>query len=109
VAARTKGVIVVRNHLTYGPETGHFFYDPPYHGFESFGPPPLKSDAELKRDIERAFFWSPFVHRNDIKVTVDSGVVTLTGTVGTYLGFAEADRDAHRSGAIAVINRLTVR
>lgn len=63
---------------------------------------------ELKRDIERSFFWSPFVYRHDIKVTVDNGVVTLTGTVGTYLGFVEADRDAHKSGAIAVVNRLTV-
>jgi osmotically-inducible protein OsmY len=109
VAARTKGVILVRNHLTYGPEMGHFYYNPPYYYFEAFGPPPLKSDAELKRDIERSFFWSPFVHRNDIKVTVDNGVVTLTGTVGSWIGYGEADRDARKNGAVAVINRLKVR
>jgi osmotically-inducible protein OsmY len=108
MATRTKGVLFVRNRLTVEPELD-YFYDDLLHYHGTFGPPPLKSDAQLKRDIERAFFWSPFVHRNDIKVTVDNGVVTLTGTVGTYLGFAEADRDAHKSGAVAVINRLQVR
>lgn len=106
VATRIKGVTLLRNHLTVGPETGCFVYGQPYYGLETFGPPPLKSDAELKRAVERAFFWSPFVHRNDIKVTVDNGVVTLTGTVGTYLGFVEADRDARKSGALGVLNRL---
>jgi osmotically-inducible protein OsmY len=109
VAGRTKGVILVRNHLTYGPEMGYFYYNPPYYDFEAFGPPPLKSNAQLKHDIERSFFWSPFVHRDDIKVTVDNGVVTLTGTVGSWIGYGEADRDARKSGAVAVINRLTVR
>jgi osmotically-inducible protein OsmY len=114
VAARIKGVIFVRNHLAAGPELRYFHSAEPYfyYGqpdyYETLGPPPLKSDADLKRDIERAFFWSAFVHRNDIKVTVDSGVVTLTGIVGTYLGFVEADRDARKSGAITVINRLKV-
>jgi len=74
-----------------------------------FGPAPPKSDAQIKKDIKREFFWSPFVRRKDISVTVDDGVVKLTGTVGTWMGYEEADRDARKAGAWEVVNRLQVR
>jgi osmotically-inducible protein OsmY len=109
VASRTKGVALIRNHLKVEPEVGVFFYDQPYFDFEAFGPPPLKGDAQIKKDIERAFFWSPFVHRDDITVTVDDGVAKLTGTVGSWIGYEEADADARKSGAVDVVNRLKVR
>ena len=109
VASRTKGVALIRNLLNVEPEVGVFFYDQPYFDFKTFGLPPLKSDAQIKKDIERAFFWSPFVHRDDITVTVDDGVAKLTGTVGSWIGYEEADADARKSGAVAVINRLKVR
>jgi osmotically-inducible protein OsmY len=118
IASRTKGVLVVRNHLKFEPEAGFFFYDQPYYDFvtfvppydfERFGPPPPKSDGQIKKDIERALFWSPFVHRNDITVTVDNGAAKLTGTVGTWIGYNEADQDARKSGAEEVINQLKVR
>jgi len=56
-----------------------------------------------------AFFWSPFVHSDEIKVSVDGGMATLTGTVGTWIGWGEADRDARRSGATGVVNRVRSR
>ena len=45
----------------------------------------------------------------DIKVAVDGGVATLTGTVGTWIGWGEADKDARRSGATTVLNRVKVK
>jgi len=117
-ASRTKGVVEVLNHLKIVPEPGIFFYNQPYYDFEVFGPPydlktlsplPPKSDAQIKKDIEHEFFWSPFVHRDDITVQVRNGVVKLTGTVGTWIGYGEADQDAHKGGAREVINRLKVR
>ena len=54
-------------------------------------------------------FWSPFVDRDDIEVTVHGGVATLTGTVGTWIGYGEADKDARKSGAGDVINRIEVK
>ncbi len=118
IASRTKGVIEVRNHLKIEYMPGIFFYNQPYYDFETFGPPydfetfgplPFPSDGQIKKDIERAFFWSPFVRRNDIAVTVDNGVAKLTGTVGTWIGYYEADQDARKGGAKEVINQLKVR
>jgi len=117
-ASRTKGVVEVLNHLKLVPEPDYFFYKQPYYDFETFGPPydfrtlrplPPKSDAQIKKDIEHALFWSPFVHRDDITVTVRNGVAKLTGKVGTWIGYGEADQDARKGGAMEVINRLKVR
>jgi len=39
----------------------------------------------------------------------DGGVATLTGTVGTWIGWGEADKDTRRSGATTVLNRVKVK
>jgi osmotically-inducible protein OsmY len=57
----------------------------------------------------KSFFWSPFVRSKDIKVVVDGAVATLTGTVGTWIGWNEADKDARKGGATAVLNRVKVK
>ncbi len=127
VASRTKGVLVIRNHLKVESEPDVFYYNQPYYDFETLGPsydfgtygppygygsfvPPLpQSDDQIKKDIEHEFFWSPFVHRDDITVKVDNGVAKLTGKVGTWVGYYEADQDAHKGGALEVVNWLKVR
>jgi osmotically-inducible protein OsmY len=122
VASRIKGVGLVRNHLKLEPEFTIFCYDWPYYSYydwpyynrspgyvsETFGPEPYLSDEQIKKNIEDAFFWSPFVDRDDIKVTVQGRVATLTGTVGTWIGWGEADKDAHKSGAAEVLNEVKV-
>jgi len=109
VASRTKGVVEVRNHLevetTYPIPYYSWPYDIPY----AFSPAPLKPDALIKKDIEKAFFWSPFIDRDDITVTVHDGVAILTGRVGGWLAYGEALRDAYKSGAVDVLNRLDVK
>ena len=124
VASRTKGVVsAVLNHLKVEPEFavsyyawpdylgyGWPYYDQsPYYISEVFGPQAFLSDGLIKRNIEDGFFWSPFVHSKDIKVSVDVGVATLTGTVGTWISWGEADKDARRSGATTVLNRVKVK
>jgi osmotically-inducible protein OsmY len=115
VASRIKGVMLVRNHLKVEPEFSIFYYDwpyyshSPYYDAEIFGPRPYLNDTQIKKNIEDWFFWSPFVDRDDIKVTVHEGVATLTGTVGTWIGYGEADQGAHQSGATTVLNRVTVK
>jgi osmotically-inducible protein OsmY len=113
----------VLNHLKVEPEFavsyyawpdylgyGWPYYDQsPYYISEVFGPQAFLSDGLIKRNIEDGFFWSPFVHSKDIKVSVDGGVATLTGTVGTWISWGEADRDARRSGATTVLNRVKVK
>ncbi|HUA38865.1 MAG TPA: BON domain-containing protein [Candidatus Sulfopaludibacter sp.] len=108
VASRIRGIVEIRNYLTPAPEPEYFFHNQPINDFETFGLSPHRSDAQIKKDIERAFFWSPFVHRNDITVQVEGGVARLTGTVGSWIGYEEADRDAREGGAREVINELNV-
>jgi osmotically-inducible protein OsmY len=133
VASRTKGVLEIRNHLKIQPDYAISDYDyysdydygyygdygysgwpyadyneSPYNVSEMSGPQPYKSDAKIKKSIEDRFFWSPFVDRNDIKVTVNGGVATLTGTVGTWIGWGEAEKDSHKGGASFVRDRVTV-
>lgn len=113
-ASRIKGVVEVRNHLKIEPECPIGCYDRPYDNrppayvYDAFGPQPCPGDAQIKKTIEKAFFWSPFVHRDDIKVTVDGGVAVLTGRVGSWISYEEANRDAVKGGASAVVNKLNV-
>lgn len=108
VAAAIKGVAEIRNRLRLEPETFESRYEGPWYEVET-APAPLKTDAQIERAVEKAFFWSPFVHRNDIHVKVDGGVVVLTGTVGSWVGYNEAYHDAQKSGAVAVVNKLSVK
>jgi len=103
----------VWNHLKVEPDFSIAYFDWPYYqtpylATETFGPQLILSDQQIKKNIEDAFFWSPFVHSDDITVTVDGGVVTLTGTIGSWIAYEEAYNDAHESGASAVIDRLKV-
>ena len=122
VASRIDGVLLVRNHLKVEPDDV-FIYDdlpffsyfdwPYYHRsssdmYQAREPEPYLSDARIKKDIEDAFFWSPFVDRGAITVAVHGGVATLTGTVGNWIGWREADKDA-RKNAGDVLNRLTIK
>jgi len=86
----------------------YYYNEPSYYSSERFGPQPYKSDAQIKKSIEDRLFWSPFVDRDDVKVTVDGAVATLTGTVNTWIGWNEADKDARKGGATAVLDRITV-
>jgi osmotically-inducible protein OsmY len=122
VALRTKGVVLVWNALKVEPASWVTYYDwpnyyyaspyggqTPYYASGIFGPQLYLSDERIKKNIENAFFWSPFVHSDEIKVSVDGGMATLTGTVGTWIGWGEADKDARRSGATGVVNRVKVK
>ena len=68
------------------------------------------TDRELQRHVENALDWEPSVDAADVGVTVDGGVVTLRGDVGSYAARSTAERAALRVyGVKAVANDLTVR
>jgi osmotically-inducible protein OsmY len=70
----------------------------------------MKSDSDLKRDVELELRWDPDIDATDIAVNVKSGVVTLTGFVRSYSQKFEAERDAKRvAGVIGVANDIEVR
>jgi osmotically-inducible protein OsmY len=68
------------------------------------------TDHEIRRHVENALDWDPSISARDVGVSVDEGVVTLRGTVGSYSEKVNAERVAERVyGVKAVANDLDVR
>ncbi len=68
------------------------------------------TDQELRQHVENAIDWEPSINAHDIGVSVDEGVVTLRGTVGSYTEKVNAERTTERVyGVKAVANDLIVR
>jgi osmotically-inducible protein OsmY len=70
----------------------------------------MRTDSEIKRDVEDEIKYDADIESTDIGVSVKSGVVALTGFVGSYREKLRAESDAKRiSGVMAVANDLEVR
>jgi osmotically-inducible protein OsmY len=70
----------------------------------------MRSDENVKRDVEQELRWDPDIDATDVAVTVHNGVVTLTGFVRSYSQKYQAETDAKRvAGVVAVANDLEVR
>lgn len=70
----------------------------------------MRSDSDIKRDVEDELRWDPDIDATDIAVSVNNGVVTLTGFVRSYMQRYQAETDAKRvAGAIGVVNDIEVR
>lgn len=69
----------------------------------------MKSDNELKREIAAELEFDPSIRHGDIAVSVRDGVVTLAGTVDTYVQRGTAQRAVERvKGVRAIANDLVV-
>jgi osmotically-inducible protein OsmY len=70
----------------------------------------MKSDSELKRNVENELKWEPSVNEAHIGVAVEDGIVTLTGHVPSYAEKYAAERAAKRVyGVKAVADELDVK
>jgi VCBS repeat-containing protein len=70
----------------------------------------MKTDIELKHDVEHELKWEPSVNEAHIGVTVKGGVVILTGHVPAYAEKYAAERAAKRVyGVRAVADELDVK
>jgi osmotically-inducible protein OsmY len=58
------------------------------HSAEAFA---IKTDLDLRQDVERELAWDPRVDASNIAVTAKNGVVTLAGQVRSYLDKWEAE------------------
>jgi osmotically-inducible protein OsmY len=68
------------------------------------------SNDDLRRQVDDELLWDPNVDATAIAVSVDHGVVTLRGTVGSFREKLEARQDAKRVyGVKDVKNELEVR
>jgi osmotically-inducible protein OsmY len=70
----------------------------------------MKTDSDIKRDVEAELKWDPDIDATDIAVAVKGGVVTLTGFVKSYTHKWQAESDAKRvAGVIGVASDIEVR
>jgi osmotically-inducible protein OsmY len=70
----------------------------------------MKTDLQLREDVEEELLWEPSVSATEIGVIVDKGIVTLTGSVDTFPKKWEAQKAALRvSGVKAVANEIEVK
>jgi osmotically-inducible protein OsmY len=69
----------------------------------------MRSDSDIKRDVEDELRWDPSVDATDIAVAVKNGVVTLTGFVRNYMDKFEAEAAAKRvAGVVGLANDIEV-
>lgn len=116
IAAKTAGVTAVRNGLEVDVPESWIAYDPyvydyyPYdYTWYDYAPyVTFRSDREIRQDIKSEFWWSPFLDGDDVTVKVESGVATLTGTVGSWSEREDATENAFEGGAVWVDNNLMV-
>jgi osmotically-inducible protein OsmY len=70
----------------------------------------MKSDEDIKRDVEEELKSDPDIESVDIAVAVKDGVVTLTGFTRSYNEKWQAETDTKRvKGVAAVANDIEVR
>jgi osmotically-inducible protein OsmY len=70
----------------------------------------MRSDSDIKRDVEAELKWAPDVCETDIAVKVTSGVVTLAGyAVSAYEKYRAEVAVKRVAGVTAVANDLAVR
>ncbi|HWG68497.1 MAG TPA: BON domain-containing protein [Steroidobacteraceae bacterium] len=70
----------------------------------------MKTDAEIRRDVESELQWDPSIDDKKIGVIVDGGVVTLTGEVDHYAGKWSAEDITKRVSSVrAIANDIRVK
>src|SRR5258705_13169720 len=67
----------------------------------------MKSDSDIKKDVEDEIRWDPDIDATDIAITVKKGIVTLTGFVRNYVHKYEAERAVKRvAGVVGLANDI---
>jgi osmotically-inducible protein OsmY len=70
----------------------------------------MKTESELRRDVERELEWDPSIDARNIAVAAKNGVVTLIGHVPTYSDKWRAENIAKRvAGVTAIANEIEVK
>jgi osmotically-inducible protein OsmY len=63
----------------------------------------MKTNAELQKDVQDAILWEPLLHSAEIGVTVDNGIVCLTGNVDSYAKKLQAEHTAKNVLGVKVL------
>lgn len=117
LASQVSGVRAVQNLLDVEEWGDPLLHDPFIEDYDPSGFPwyhyrpgsPGASDEAVEEAVEQELLWSPFVDSRTIMVTVEDGVATLTGTVGSARERRRATLNAYEGGAVHVQNDLEIR
>lgn len=70
----------------------------------------MKSDSQIQKDVMQELQWDSRVSHEHIGVAVTDGVVSLSGTIPSYIEKSAAERAAQRvSGVKAVVEKIEVK
>lgn len=70
----------------------------------------MKTDSQLQIEVMHELKWDPSVTHEHIGVAVSDGIVTLSGTVPTYIEKSAAEKAAQRVfGVNAVVEKIEVK
>jgi osmotically-inducible protein OsmY len=70
----------------------------------------MRSNSEIKHDVEAELAWTPDIDETEIAVTVNGSIVTLSGFVNNYAEKCQAERAAKRVlGVAGVADDIQVR
>jgi osmotically-inducible protein OsmY len=111
VAAVYNNLSVSDSHLplTFNPYVDEWnVYNYPWYGEYRPGFP-QKSDQEIKSDIETQLWWSPYVEVDEVKISVERAVATLSGAVNSWAEWYAAQENAFEGGATGVVNQLKIK
>lgn len=71
---------------------------------------PTKTDARIQQDVLKELDWDPRVEETEVGVSVQHGVVALSGTVTSWAKRMAAQEAAHRvAGVLDVVNDIVVK
>ena len=70
----------------------------------------MKTDAQIQTDVMQELKWDPSLTHEHVGVAVADGIVSLSGTVPTYIEKSAAEKAAQRvSGVKAVVEKIEVK
>lgn len=70
----------------------------------------MKNNADLQRDVQNAILWEPLLNEAEIGVTVNDGIVTLSGTVDSYSKKLEAEHATKNvAGVKAIVEKIEIK
>jgi osmotically-inducible protein OsmY len=70
----------------------------------------VKTDQEIQKDVMEELKWTPLLNSTEIGVAVKNGIVTLTGTVDSYIKKVNAENAAKKvAGVNAVAENIHVK
>lgn len=63
----------------------------------------MKTDVEIQKDVMDELYWEPSLSSGEIGVSVKNGIVTLSGTVDSYMKKVAAENAAKRVAGVKAV------